>query len=250
MRIDINACFGHWPYWDLPHKTPAELVGLMDRAGIDRAAVMSLRAMLVDWRAGNEETLAAAKAHPGRFIPAATLSPFLGGGGDEVRRLAGGGFRLLRLYPQFQSFSLESDFADEVAAAAGESGLPVMIPTRPMMNWRFKTLAIETVGALAVRHPKTTFVLSGPNYLAEFQAVVRLMRKAPNVWCETTCFQGFGALRRLVEDVGADRILFGTGAVLHYPACNAAKLDRADLTEPQRTAIASANAGRLMRLEG
>lgn len=248
MRFDVNACFGHWPYWDVPHKTPDALVRLMDRHGIDRAAVVSLRGVLVDWRAGNDETLAAAKAFPDRLVPAATLSPFLGGGADDVPRFAEAGFRMIRLYPMFHSYSLESDFTDEVCAAAGMLGLPVMIPTRPMMNWRFKIVAVEAIGAVAARHTGTTFVLSGPNYLAESQAVVRLMRRSANVAYEISCLQGFSAVRSMAAEVGAERLLFGTGAVLHYPACNVAKLDGAGLSDAERSAIASGNALRLLRL--
>ena len=245
-RIDVNACFGHWPYWDLPHKTPADLVGLMDRHGIERAAAMSLRGLFIDWRAGNDETLAAAKDHPGRLIPAATISPFPDCSADDVGRLADAGVRVVRLYPGFHNYPLDGPFTDAICTAAGQRGMIVSIPTRPMMNWRFKTIDLAAIGAIVDRHPGTTFLMSGPNYLVEYQALVGLMRRCANVVYEISCIQGFDAVRRLVGQVGADRILFGTGAVLHYPACNVAKLDHADLTEADRRAIACENAARLL----
>jgi len=238
MRVDINACFGHWPYWNLPHRTTEDLVGLMDRNGIEKAAVVSLRGVLVDWRAGNDETLAAAGRHPGRLIPFATLSPFMDGNGDELRRLADSGMRGVRLYPSFHSYSLDSEFTDDVCRAAAERRIPVMIPTRPMMNWRFKTVAIESIGAMA----------SGPNYLIEYQALVKVMKQCTNVSYEISCLQGFNSVANLVEQVGADRVLFGTGAALNYPACNVTKLDHAELGASQRDAVASANAIRLLGL--
>jgi uncharacterized protein len=247
MRLDINACFGHWPYWDLRHKTPEDLIGLMDRNGIDKAAFLSLRGVLVDWRAGNAETLAAAAMCRGRLVPMATLSPFMNGNGDEVRRLADSGMRGLRLYPLFHSYPLESDFTDEVCKAAAERSILVMIPTRPMMNWRFKTLAIESIGTLAARHPATTFLVGGPNYLIEYQALVKVMQ-CPNVHYEISCLQGFGSVASLVGQVGADRVLFGTGAALNYPACSVAKLEHAELSAQQREAIAAANAVRVLGL--
>jgi len=247
--FDFNACFGHWPYWDLHQKRPDELIAQMDRCGIERAAVMSLRGLVVDWRRGNEETLAAARTAPARLVAAASLSPFDRGGVAELERLAAAGFRLLRLYPQFHSYSLASAFADEICDAAAARALPVMIPTRPMMNWRFAALPLDPVAALAGRHPRTAFVISGPNYLAEYQSLVELMRRSDNVYCEISALQGFGALARLVGDVGAGRVLFGTGALLHYPACNVAKLERAAIPEPARRAIARENALRLLGLD-
>ena len=115
-RFDINACFGHWPYWDLHHKTADELVASMDRNHIDQAAVMSLRGLLLDWRDGNEETLAAASRYPRRLVPMATLSPFLGGSGEELKRLAGAGVRGVRLYPAFHNYAPAAPLSTRSAA--------------------------------------------------------------------------------------------------------------------------------------
>ena len=246
--FDINACFGHWPNWDLQHKTADELVASMDDHEIIRAAVMSLRGMLLNWREGNEETLAAAAQHPERFVPVATMSPFLDGGWEELERLIDQGMRGIRLYPSFHNYPLNSPFVDQVCQVASEREIPVLLPTRPMMNWRFQAVPIESFGAVIRRHPTTRFLLSGPNYLVEFQAVVRLMQECPNAWFDISCLQGFQAVARLVGLVGANRVLFGTGAVLNYPACNVAKLRHAKISKTEHDAIASENAMRLLGL--
>jgi predicted TIM-barrel fold metal-dependent hydrolase len=176
----------------------------------------------------------------------ATISPFLGGNGGELERAIDAGLRGVRLYPSFHSYRLDSEFVDEICRVAGERHLPVMIPTRPMMNWRFPAISLDSIGAVVERHPDTSFIMSGPNYLIEYQALVRLMKKSANVWYEISCLQGFGSVARLAGELGADRVLFGTGAVLHYPACNVAKLDHAELSEEQRAAIAYENAVRLL----
>lgn len=246
IRIDINACFGQWPYWDLYRKTPAELVVEMGRCGIARAACMSLRGMLLDWRAGNEETLTAAAAHPDRLTPAVTISPFMDGCGRELMRLIDAGVRVVRLYPSFHNYPLDSAFVDDVCRIAGRCDVPVMIPTRPMMNWRFKAVGIEAIGAVVARHPRTTFIMSGPNYLVEYRALVKLMRQCTNAVYEISCLQGFDAVRNLVHEVGARRVLFGTGALLNYPGCNVAKLDGAAIGDEERTRIAGGNAMRIL----
>lgn len=244
-RFDVNACFGHWPYWDLKDKTPEELIALMDRCEIGRAACMSLRGVFVDWLTGNRETLAAAERYPDRLVPVATMSPFPNGGGDELGKAIDAGARGVRLFPAFHSYRLDSEFVDEVCEAAAERRVPVTIPTRPMMNWRFQAVDIDAIGRVIERHAATRFIISGPNYLIEYQALVRVMTRCGNVSYEHSCLQGFGAVAGLVDRVGADRVLFGTGAVLNYPACNVAKLNNAEITEEQRSAIASENALRM-----
>jgi hypothetical protein len=156
--------------------------------------------------------------------------------------------RGVRLYPRLHSYDLGDAFVDDIFRTATDLGWPVVIPTRPMMNWRFAALPLDAIGSVVDRHPQTQIVVSGPNYLVEFQGMVRLMKRAANVWYEISCLQGFNAVSRLVGEVGADRVLFGTGAVLNYPACNVEKLDHADLTDAQRAAIAGANAARLLGL--
>lgn len=249
MRIDINAFFGHWPYHPLPHTSGEDLLRLMDRFGIDRAAVASLRGLHGDWRTANAETLALARAHPDRFTPIACMSPMNGGGAGPLRKLAAEGFRGIRLYPLLiQGYSLRSPFTHEIAAAAGELSMLVIVPTRPMMNFRFPTLPIAEIGTLARQHPTTRILLSGPNYLSEFRAATETMADCPNLSIEFACMQGYGAVRNLVEAVGEQRVLFGTGTVLHYPACNVAKLDHAGLSPAQHEAVAWQNATRLLGL--
>lgn len=244
-RFDANACFGHWPYWDLRHKTADDLIGLMDRHGIDRAAVISLRGLLLDWRAGNQETLAAAARHPNRLVPVATLSPFLDGDGAELQRLVESGMRAVRLVPNLHNYRMDDPFVDDICRTAACYGIPVVLPTRPMMNWRFQPVALDQIATMIDRHAATAFLLTGPNYLVESQALVHIMERYPNVVVEHACLQGYNAVGRLVRRVGAERVLFGTGSVLQYPACNVAKLDHADLTDAQRQAVAWDNARRL-----
>jgi len=220
---------------------------LMDRFGIDRAAITSLRGLYGDWREANAETSALAAAHPDRLMPIACMSPMNDGGGEALRQLVEQGFRGIRLYPLLlQGYSLRSPFAAEISEAAGELDVPVVVPTRPMMNFRFAALPIEDVAVLAERHPGTRFVLSGPNYLSEFRSAIEAMTRCANIVVETSCMQGFQAVRRMADAVGAERVLFGTGLPLHYAVCNVAKLEHAKLTDEQRPAIACANALRIL----
>lgn len=246
MRIDINVFFGHWQFWPLPHPGIDDVLRLMGQHAIDRAAITSLRGLYAERRAANAETLAAAKAHPDRFTPVAVMGPMDGGGGAELRSLVDQGFRAVRLYPLLHAYRLYDPFADETCSAAGELGIPVIVCTRPMMNFRFATVPIEEIGTLAARHPNTQFILSGPNYLTESRAAVLVMQANPNVAIEITCMQGFEALRKTVEAVGVERVLFGTGMPLHYPACGVAKLVHARVSEAVREAVGGGNARRLL----
>ena len=251
MRFDANAFFGHWPYWPLPQTDGQGVLRLMDRHGIERAAITSLRGLHGDWHEANAETFELTGNHPDRLVPIGCMSPMREGGAVALRRLVENGVRGVRLYPSLlQGYSLASPFADEVTVSAGELGIPVIVATRPMMNFRFAPLPLAHVESLAARHPRTTVVLSGPNYLSEFRAACEAMSRCANLCFEIACMQGFQAVARLVEAVGADRVLFGTGMPLHAPACNVAKIDHARIEPDQRKAIAWDNACRVFGVSG
>ena len=247
--IDAHAHIGSWPYWTVPDTSAAALVRRMDRLGIDAAAVASLRGVFSDWRAGNDETLEAARRHPGRIIPFAILGPTGGWSGAEVAILAGSGFRGIRLHPLFHSYALTDPVLHNVCEVAGQYGLPVVLPTRPMMNWRFATVPVEGFQALAAAHPRTSFLLSGPNYLGEAQAAARCLRECRNVRIEISCLQGFDAVGRMADEFGADRVLFSTGAPLHAAACNTEKFLHARLNRSARAAVGWENALRICGLK-
>lgn len=247
MRFDINAFFGHWPYWSLPQNSGDEVLRLMDRFHITRGAITSLRGLHGNWQQANAETLTFTQSHADRLTPVACISPMGGGSGAILKQLVTDGFRAVRLYPGLaQGYHLGSKFADEIVATAGEIGILVIVPTRPMMHFRFPPLSIEQVAELASRHPRTNILLSGPNYSTEFTSAVEALQRCDNMTIEISCLQGFGGITQMIDTIGADRVLFGTGLPLHYPACGIAKLDHSGLDETQLRAVASENAQRLL----
>ena len=247
MRFDINAFFGHWPYYRLPHTSAQDVLGLMDRFQIDRAAITSLRGLHGDWQEANDETLAVAQAHQDRFTPVACISPMKGGSGAVLRELVERGFRAVRLYPGLaQGYHLGSPFADEMVATASELEVVTIVPTRPMMHFRFPPLPIGQVSALAARHPEAKLVLSGPNYLLEFTSAVEALLACPNLTIEISCMQGFDGLGQMIKAVGAERVLFGTGLPLHYAACGVAKVEHTRMSESEQAAVCGGNALRLL----
>ena len=67
MIVDINGYFGNWPFWPIKNRTGDDLIRLMDRYGIAKAAVCSLRGIFDHWERGNEELLDLIRAPFGPF---------------------------------------------------------------------------------------------------------------------------------------------------------------------------------------
>jgi predicted TIM-barrel fold metal-dependent hydrolase len=248
--IDINGFFGAWPYWDVAHRTPEQIIALMDRYGIDMLAVCATRSIFSDWRAGNEEVIEISDKYPKRLVPFVSISPILPKPElarylTEYKRKKARG---IRLYPQHQKYSLTLNSATSaIFEAAEELHLPVVLPVRVIMNWGLPELDPAAIETVVSRYPKVSFILSSVNY-GETLWLFDFMRRCQNVSLEISGLQGFRAVDACLGAVGAERVLFGSGLPLLYPACSIQKLEVAKLTREQREAISHGNARRLLGL--
>jgi uncharacterized protein len=248
--IDFYGFLGPWPYWHANFVNPEQVLSLMDRHRIETIAICSTRSIFWDWRQGNDETIAAAQKHPGRFVPFMSVSPILSNSdlGRYIEDYANRGVKGIRLHPQHQAYSLDGvSGAATILDTAGELGLPVVLPMRVIMNWGLPELAPATVESAVSKHSRVRFVLSGINYdLAPW--AYDFMSRFPNVYLEISGMQGFRSVAEAVQRVGADKVLFGTGLPLLYPACSVEKVRTAKISVKQKEAISAGNARKLLGL--
>jgi len=115
------------------------------------------------------------------------------------------------------------------------------------MNWGLPEMDAGTIETVVARYPKLTFVLSGVNY-GETLWTFDFMNRFRNVSLEISGMQGFRAVDGCLRAIGSDRLLFGSGLPLLYPACSIQKLEVARLSREQRYAISEGNARRLLDL--
>ncbi|MGH9449865.1 MAG: amidohydrolase family protein [Terriglobia bacterium] len=255
MILDIHAYVGKWPYWPVSVSTASQLLEVLDKAQIDRAAVCSTRSLFVNWEDGNQEAERAVREHSPRMIAFACLGPLelshtVGQGDFDFAGFAARGFRGFRLYPQHHTYHpLHEPFVDRIAEEAAVRGWPILLPLRVLMNWGVPSLDLACMVALVERHPRAPWILAGINYFHELRAAVSLLRRHPSVYLETSCVQGFDAIRKLVEECGSQQLLFGSAAPLQHAGAALEKIIRSRISDSDREAILGANASRLLRLD-
>ena len=246
--IDFNGFFGAWPYWDVTYKTPEGVLALMDRYQIEMLAVCSTRSIFSDWRLGNEEAIELSDKYPKRFLPFVSLSPIFPKS-DLIRYLRDYKHRKvrgIRLYPQHQGYSLAlNSGAAGILETAQDLNLPVVLPVRATMNWGLPEMDAGTIVTIVPKYPNLSFILSGVNY-SETLWAFDFMRRFRNLFLEISGMQGFRAVDGCLQSVGSERLLFGSGLPLLYPACSIEKLAVARLTGEQRYDISEGNARRLL----
>ncbi len=241
---------------------PAALLALMDREGVERAAlinyvapeVMGFDASANDWIAryvrGREERLVAVgSVHPRHARDA----------GGEARRLFEElGIRVLKIHPPHQLFPANA-YLDglpglgEVYAAAERAGRPVMIHTGttifPGARNRFADpMAVDDV---AVDFPGLKIILAHAGRPLYMDTAAFLARRHPNVHLDLSGIPPKKLLEYLprLEDL-ADRCLWGTD----YPSPGVASMKKnvddflaLPLSEPAKKRILWDNAAAIIR---
>ena len=254
MLIDVNAYLGHFAFRQLRCNTSAGLLELMDRKNIDRAAVSSASAITYrNAQAGNEEVFAEVKPHRDRLIPFAVINPAYAGWQDDLKTCHQDfGMRGLRLYPKWHNYQLSDRCALDLVTAATELGLVISIPVRVEDNRQRSWLVnvpdvpLDELSALVKTSPQARFVLlNGVGYTKS--PLGRPDSGLPaNYAIELSRLSALldNELSQLIENLGAERVMFGSGLPFSYPDPALLKLEVLDASAPDKEKIRWQNATR------
>jgi uncharacterized protein (TIGR03086 family) len=135
-----------------------------------------------------------------------------GPGPDEVRHRLADGAAGLKLHPAYDDYPADSPGLDPFLAVAQEAGVPVTVHTAPGHS------DPDLVRRLAERFPEVPFVLYH-TFLGPPEGRRRAARHAQQLsnlhletsWCRSE------EVRRLFDEVGPDRVLFGSDAATDGP---------------------------------
>jgi predicted TIM-barrel fold metal-dependent hydrolase len=223
---------------------------------IEKAVVSSLHSVFYsDAHSGNEELARWVHPHCDRLIACATLNPAYPGCAQDLRQCCEEwGMRGLRLFPAHHRFSLASAECHELVAAATERGLHVAIPSR--LEDRRQRHWMDTVGEvklseiaeLARACPRAEIVvleaigvenspfvrdssLAGARVRFEFSRMATVLQQT---------------IPLLLERLGAQRLVFGSGAPLKIPGPAVLKLELLKVPAEVKAQLAADNMARLL----
>ena len=258
MIIDVNAYLGHFAFRQLRHNTATALLRLMDAKRIDKAVVSSASAITYrSAQAGNEEVFAEVKSHRDRLIPFAVLNPFYAGWQDDLK-ICHEDFEMsgLRLYPKWHNYQLSDRCCLDLVNAATERGMVISIPVRVEDNRQRSWLVnvpdvpLDELAALVKACPKAQFVLlNGLGY-----AKLPLGRKdyglPVNYLIEISRLSALldNEIGQLIADLGAERLVLGTGMPFNYPDPALLKLEVLSASKEDKEKIAAHNIAQWLRL--
>lgn len=256
MIFDCHAYLGSYPFRPLRYNTAETLVGLMDREGIDRAAVGSLNALFFrDVQAANEELAYQVMNHQDRLTPLATLNPAYPGGDEDWHRC----FDVLKmrglvLCPAYHGYALDDPKALALMTRASERRLPIFVrvqveDTRKQHRLvQVPNIPVEQIASAFCKLPQAQFVLLDMGL--QMRRLLELVDDTRNLYADFCRWEVFTydelSVPWLVEKLGIDHLCFGTGMPFDVPRIARVKLDALDLSAEDRLKISGGNLARLL----
>jgi uncharacterized protein len=255
--IDTNVYLSRWPCRRIIGDRPEELVKALRSQGVIQAWVGSFDALLHKDIAGINERLAEECARYGRdlLVPFGAVNPMLPDWKEDLRRCHEE-FRMpgIRLHPNYHRYTLEEPVVAQLLQLATERGLHVQIVAW-MEDERTQTPAMQAaivdlrfLPDLLDGAPKAKLtVLNGFISLRSVQLPWDRLRKFEHIAFDAAMMEQLAGVRVLVEQVGVERVVFGSYSPMFYFESALLKLHEGALTAEHVQAVLSGNARRLIQ---
>jgi predicted TIM-barrel fold metal-dependent hydrolase len=250
MKLDINTALGHWPFRRVPHQTADALRARLRGAGIDRAAVANTHGLFYkNCQDANLELAEWIAPHREFYLGVATLNPTYAAWERDLAACAGElGFRALRMAPQYHAYVLQGGPATDMARAAADLDLPLLIPHRVVdVRQRHgfdteRTIDLDEIGALCEAVPEAQVVVTEGRFPAPALIEEGGAPRYPNLYLESSR----AGIDPYPEPFAAERILFGTGSPFKHVTPALLKVEIANLKPESRARIYGGNARTLL----
>jgi predicted TIM-barrel fold metal-dependent hydrolase len=244
MRLfNVNACVGRGAYEEPDYPDIKSLISHMDYLGIDRTLVSHTEARDVNPTWGNKRLLReiSESGCESRLIPAFVISPacyYERGALDFLKEsVRTGKVKALRIYPNISRFPIY--MIERVLSGLRE--------WKPAVFWDCMGVESDTIkdfSDLAAKFPEISFVITQKMWPG-FGAVIDAMWRNKNIFADISWLHMRDTPELIVENFGAERLLFGVGYKSHYGAAVAA-LAHYDFPPDQKELIAHGNTERIL----
>ena len=235
--FDIHAHVHQTSDFQMTHTSPAEVAATMNKLGIDGGCVSSILSIHADCRMGNELVRQAVYEHEGRLYGYLTVSPH-DHDVDLDSFFADPRFRGMKVHAAFHRSAINDRRYDYFYEYADARGLPVLFHA-----WE----AVDSIhiAEVAARFPHTKLIIGhGAMRTWEVkQEVIKAVRRYDNVFADTTVSVAYdGTIEWIVNEIGADRLCYGSDVPFYDCRHVAGKVATCKLPDADKRKILGENA--------
>jgi uncharacterized protein len=236
MIVDSHAHVDEVPA--LGWMDPASaLIRLMDAAGIDRAIVMTYTELPAVNPRALEYLAEQIRQYPDRLLGYVRVHPWYPEAIDLVdRAFAEFGMRGVKLHPVGNLSHPAAEVTLRVIRRAAEHRAPVLFHcgdealTTPLQI----SLAAEAV-------PEASIILGHMGGYFHVDEAIEVAARQPNIYLETSAMPYPGMIRRAIDTVGAERVLFASDGPGCLPSLEVHKVRLAGLSPAEEQRVFAAN---------
>ena len=140
----------------------------------------------------------------------------------------------VRLAPRYDtlSYSLSEWCCGELLYMLEQAGITVLLDA-DQSDW-------DTVHAVCCAHPDLKLIITNL-YYRQARYIFPLLKLHPRLYLETSGLKSFGLLQSLCEQVGAEKLVFGSNLGVFSPGSAVCLIHYALITEREKEAIAVRN---------
>ncbi len=256
IYIDANAMIGRRGPKDVETLYETEvLLEEMEWCGIQGALIAHWLGKEYDPTFGNRKLVRELKKSP-RLHGVWAVMPHHTGEmpppRDLLQEMHDNGIRAAKMYPRSHHYFFTEDSCGELLAALEEEEMLLILEGGGMyapdiLDAANQVLLTELDSVLG-RHPNLNVLLQNSRWDAT-RYLHTLMSKHPRLFLEFSNHQSNRGLEVYAGWFGADRLLFGTGALDKSPGAAKAFVDYCTLSDEEKALIAGGNLSRLLKLE-
>lgn len=222
---------------------PKPLILLLDQGIVDRAVTFpQLGLMSPD----NELHARRLQTYDDRLIGGAWINPRKGKEGIRELEVAvkNWGFKALKLMPRVHGFDADSEIVYPLVKKAAELGIEVTVHTG--MGSGCDPLQ---VGVLAEQFPKVPIIMDHMGYRPRIEAAICVAQRNDNVYLGTTRVFEPIWIKRAVERVGAEKVIFGSNAPGGIPELHIEVIKRANLSKSEEEFVLGKNLAKILKFQ-
>ncbi len=238
------------------HEPLKDLIMQMDMTSVDMAVILFVAEKDVGRTQKYHDFIAdTVKGAPDRFIGFGSVHPDGGKKAlEELDRFPDLGLKGVKFHPLLQNFHCNSEEMDTIAKRAEDLDIPLLIHS----YFPYNRGESEGLYKLITNHPGTTFILAhvgGPAFLECYAYVERRRSGVDNVYFEVSSVSVTFRrspyrehLKWLLEQMGADRVMFGSDYPRYQVVDALAAFDELELSFKDSQQILGKTIANLLKL--
>lgn len=245
MIIDAHAHMDVFPArgWNDP---PEKVIKYLDMANIDMAVVSTYANYPGTNERGIEQLYEHCNQFPGRFIPFLRMNPRFVEQTEAAVDIAVKkyGFKGIKLHPTSYAIHPFTEPTLKIIRKAVEYDIPVLFHCSD----ECLTLPLQIAEA-AEACPEAKIILAHMGGFHHRQDAINVAKKYENVYLDMCEMPFAGSIKQAVEEIGSEKMLFGTDLPTDNPIFEAEKVRMAGLKKEDEDNIFFRNAARLLKID-